>query len=1113
MVASFFIEHFSTFAFYNVQYMQPKSRVQRLINTGKRLAFLALLCLNSLIVKAQLPENNWIIPSQKYLKLTVSEDGIYQVSGQELKTAGWELGDINPENLQLFYRGTELGIHVNVKNELNFGSEDRILFYGKKNDGSRDSLLYRNSERANPYHSLYSDESAYFLTLGTKAGKRISVLTSKELNTPDEPFHLAEDLIIFDEQFSFNNIIGLVPLLQQSYFEVGEGRSGRYIVSDSTAKFTIPFKNRVVLPNYQPVIEYRINGRSRVQHQLVSTFARIDSTYFQVTPFGFSTQRKSLQENLITNETANFSLVSSKKEDLDWYSMTFIKTVYPQRFLMNNEKLKYFNLVNNSAKAKAIRIADLLTNSLVWNISDENNPLWIVPSVTERYTVEETNAAIKLFAVESTKVVNKISPVRFRNLKEASVNYLIITHESLLASAKTYADYRASVAGGNFHPLITTTEELYNTFNFGEPSPIALRQFAAYVVKNHAPKHLLLLGRGVSFPDELRKKTYPSLVPTIGYPGSDALISAGLGTYPEDIQAIPTGRLNVTKNEEVLNYLEKVKTTESKLTPEIWQKNLLHLSGGQNENEISNLSAILNNIEPTAKLSLLGGKIDSRRKRTNQEIEPIDISKEVNDGLGMITFVGHGSANEIDLNIGYCSPPQNGFENEGKYPIMFFNGCGVGNVFYRYNALSTDWLLAPKKGAIAVFANSFWSYAYPTEQYLNVLYEKLFNDPSTVHLTIGEVQQAAHLQLITKSPDEYIKANVHQMILQGDPALRIFPIEKPEYKVTNESIFISSVNESQVISKNDSLRVGVIIQNAGRYEKNSAVPVKLITTYQDGSSTVLTSTFKSIAYQDTVFLKIKNDPGLQKIDVEVNSERNLTEYDFENNRGKLEFEDWEAIGKLTSFPDNVLPDNLPPVVTVTIEEKLLEDNDFVASSPTFLIELTDNQLLDSSYNYHLNILLKVCETCNFNTITLPQNQNTSSFSTNLKAYVPLTNLQPEIYSLRIDAKDNVGNRLSQPYEIRFRVAAEKLPTEIIAYPNPTRDFVQVSYTIIDSKVPAKAEVFVYNNRGQVIYSDEDKPSIGKNSFYINTKNLPAGRFFVKIIIDEATITSTSFVVK
>jgi hypothetical protein len=129
--------------------------------------------------------------------------------------------------------------------------------------------------------------------------------------------------------------------------------------------------------------------------------------------------------------------------------------------------------------------------------------------------------------------------------------------------------------------------------------------------------------------------------------------------------------LNATNNAEAINYLEKVKETESRVNPELWQKDILHLSGGQNVNEIKNFKLILDGVSSKVRTGILGGKITSLSKQTNQEIEPIDISKKVNAGLGMITFVGHGSTSEIDLNIGYCSPPENGFLNKGKYPIMF----------------------------------------------------------------------------------------------------------------------------------------------------------------------------------------------------------------------------------------------------------------------------------------------------------------------------------------------------------------------------------------------------------------------------------------------------------
>src|SRR5690606_9616895 len=116
----------------------------------------------------------------------------------------------------------------------------------------------------------------------------------------------------------------------------------------------------------------------------------------------------------------------------------------------------------------------------------------------------------------------------------------------------------------------------------------------------------------------------------------------------------------------------------------------------------------------------------------------------------------------------------NNYRNQNKYLFMYFNGCGVGNIFSgRYStnlsqidrvALSTDWLFSDDKGAIAILANSWDSYISTSGQYLKSLYPLLFNN--TENLTIGEIQLKATTQIVNNNPSEYEIANLHQTVLQ-----------------------------------------------------------------------------------------------------------------------------------------------------------------------------------------------------------------------------------------------------------------------------------------------------------------------------------------------------------
>ncbi len=94
----------------------------------------------------------------------------------------------------------------------------------------------------------------------------------------------------------------------------------------------------------------------------------------------------------------------------------------------------------------------------------------------------------------------------------------------------------------------------------------------------------------------------------------------------------------------------------------------------------------------------------------------------------MVTFMGHASPTVPDLNIGFATSPTSQLSNKGQYPFMYFNGCGVGNVFYRYETLATDWLMAADRGAIGVLSNSFWSYSTTSGRYLDALYKALFTE-------------------------------------------------------------------------------------------------------------------------------------------------------------------------------------------------------------------------------------------------------------------------------------------------------------------------------------------------------------------------------------------------
>jgi Peptidase family C25 len=1039
--------------------------------------------------------NEWINFDKQYLKIEINKDGIYKLSHKELSEAGLK----SFKNLTLFHHGKM--VTINVQGEVNqeLKPDGYIEFYAEKNYGDLDSLVYRPvSARTNPYQSLFSDVSAYFLVSADALPKRLDTyLPQKTLASEEIKYFTEETVFAPNTQYSYNNSIGLLPNLQQSFYEPGEGWSGNFIDADTLGKFSITL-DKVVLGK-KVNLEIQLNGRSREFHSLnVTLNAKKLADDLNFAPFDIF--KKNFVLDSLNNSKLDFVFSSNKKTQYDWYSLTYLKANYQRLIAEMGPLPKKIFLENINTENFNFSILNSKINTRVFDISDKYNVRELLKNTNSSGLYEQKNSLKKhtIYIVE-----NLLSPIKLSLLKfeqpQKEVDFLIITHHSLLTSAKEYATYRASTAGGNYKTAIVNIDEAYNQYFYGEKNPDVVKRIASEVLKNSNRRFLLLLGRPVTFPEILKTNT-TDLVPSYGYPGSDVLLTAGLFGQDSDVQGVPTGRLNVTQNQEVINYLDKLKDFEKQTSGDEWRKKILHLSGGENANEITSLKQILLEIAPLANEGYLGAEISTKVKKTDDETEEIDISKEINEGVSMLTFVGHGSPNIIDLNIGYSSNIQRNYSNKSKYPLMFFNGCGVGNIFYRYNPLSTDWLLTPNKGSIAVLANSFWSYLYPTQQYLDVLYDKLFIDNSSVNLGIGEIQQAVNIQLSKLKKDPYVLANMHQMILQGDPALKIFVVSKPDYLVAQNGIFLLSKNGIEKIGQSDSLKVGLLIKNFGRFDGQQVIEGNIKT---EGSKTTETKfNFKGFGLKDTLFVNIKRDNSIRKITVNLDPSNKISELTEDNNSQILSIasdQQWAEIGQNTLYPEGIIPDELNPVMTVLFDGKNIENKEIVQAKVSIEITLVDERPLLIQNRELINVFIKKCDTCAFkllseNDFTLSQTQKN-----NLILKLKAKEFGAGFYTILVQAKDMANNKPGVAYQKTFEVLPQSLPTIFTVYPNPSESFVQLNIKIFDVVNPKSLVVEVFNSLGKRLYFNLLDAKVGNNSVYFPlAENYGSGIYVIKV---------------
>lgn len=269
------------------------------------LFFLFLLTILDQGYAQQLSGNEWIDYKKEYLKIEISTDGIYRISYEELKSAGL----LSFKNLKMVHHGIEVKIKSFLESDGELKPGGYIEFYAEKNIGELDSLVYRPmSKRTNPYQSLFSDVSAYFLVNSDSPVLRIESV--KTLDFSGDVIFQEELVLAPNTQYSFNNNIGLLPVLMQSYFEPGESWSGDFVSADTSAHYKInlpDFDNSTFL---EPRFTLSLNGRSRVFHNLsLDINGKTIDDNIEIEPFGFANRTYFLSKPI--NNTLVFTFKSA----------------------------------------------------------------------------------------------------------------------------------------------------------------------------------------------------------------------------------------------------------------------------------------------------------------------------------------------------------------------------------------------------------------------------------------------------------------------------------------------------------------------------------------------------------------------------------------------------------------------------------------------------------------------------------------------------------------------------------------------------------------------------------------------------------------------------------
>jgi hypothetical protein len=364
-----------------------------------------------------------------------------------------------------------------------------------------------------------------------------------------------------------------------------------------------------------------------------------------------------------------------------------------------------------------------------------------------------------------------------------NTNYLIITSRRLNGQAvNALADYRRSVTGGSHVVHTVDVEDLYDEFGYGVGRhPMAIRNYLS-AARLAVPKlqYLFLIGKGREYqdirtPEQLAQAEATFFIPSFGFPASDNLLAADLGSV---IPNYSVGRLAAINKGEVELYLKKLRDVEGQINQgdqtiadREWMKQIMHLGGGVSPGEQSSIRSRLQRMEDSIRVSEMGANVVSFYKSIS---EPIEDSRQqaifdrINDGTSIITFFGHSSSQTFDFSI---DDPDNYF-NFGRYPYMMSLGCYSGDAFTEARSISERFIFLQDKGAIAFAASKGVGYISALGNWGNILYESMGN--INYGEGIGDAMRTTIAEFAGTS-NFTLGILLEQFALNGDPAYRMHP--------------------------------------------------------------------------------------------------------------------------------------------------------------------------------------------------------------------------------------------------------------------------------------------------------------------------------------------------
>ncbi len=786
-----------------------------------------------------------VLATGKWVKIRVSNAGVYQITNSSLRSMGFS----NPDNVRLYGLNLELLPETNIEDIDDdlvqmplYRTGDKVLFYGRGQtvwtlrSVSASQALFVHTN--NPY----SNYTYYFLTESTDSVPLEFGKYAYEIS-PSAPTlsYFPEHALIETNDFS-------VLSSGRTFFESYDYANG------NNRTYTLALPGLLPSTSVAMNVQFVASGSSASTLSVSfndSTLGTLSFGKLNDYEYGKLTSR-TFTVSTLAGTSNSVKLTHNRASGVTGH-LDYIRASYLRQLQMTGNEL----LFRPATKGDAIfQLSGGDENTVLWHIThadgieevagsyDSSTGLWSFPFSSETTTSsawrdEQLVAVNPSASFPSPTVVGTVGNQDLHATGDLDLVIVVPTSGKLTQQAQRLAD--AHTATDSMKCAVFTADQIYNEFSSGTPDATAIRRFMKMLYDRAGseaarPRNLLLFGDGVwdnrmctssmsgQNPDDylLCYESDNSLSHTNSYVMEEyyALVDdGGTSAVLTLMPRLGVGRIPAQTASEAKDVVDKLIPYINNEQAGAWKNTICVLCDDGNDNiHMADGDAVISSTSsryPDFYYKRIYWDTYTRENNATGKSYPgveSDIDKQMTDGALIMNYTGHGAAyilsHEQAIKLAdfasWSSP---------RLPLWITAACDVAPFDMNTENIGETALLNKKGAAMGMITTARTVYSTPNRA-MNIAYMKhvLGTDALNRRITIGEALSYAKAELVTTSTSSINKTH---FVLLGDPAIKLI---LPTYKMQIDQINGTDANsdEPQLFSAGEKVTVsGHIVDEDG----------------------------------------------------------------------------------------------------------------------------------------------------------------------------------------------------------------------------------------------------------------------------------------------------------